>query len=312
MRSDSGRTCRICGDDALDLLQACRPFSHRFPHGFPGGLPEHACGWLYRCRNCGIVLREPCLNLEEREQLYREMPEAGMKEYVFESNASWVEARRQIPQRASVLDIGSNLGVFLAGLSETIEKYGVEPSVRGGESCARQDIQIIAAFVDEIPTRWHERFDFVCMFDVFEHLPNPMLAMESALSCLRPGGSLFISTGNFDHWAWRWTRRQHWYLDTPQHLTLGSRRFFEWFSRQAQTKCRVQKIQKIPHLTQHKSRRDDLAAVLHWGCMLRGGVWRILQRLIQISPRWSGLMHQQGPPYAPLVADHLLVALIKE
>lgn len=39
-------------------------------------------------------------------------------------------------------------------------------------------------------------FDIVCSLEVIEHVENPLSFIESCGSCLRPGGSLFLSTLN--------------------------------------------------------------------------------------------------------------------
>lgn len=275
-------------------------------------VPVNACGSLYQCGSCGLVLRVPCLGGDDLRSLYTNMPEEGMKVYAFETNSAWVQAHKKINDDSLVLDIGCNLGTFLAALPDGTGKYAVEPSSVAVEECKRKGIEIVADFVENVPKKWHNVFDVVCMFDILEHLPSPLCAMETALQCLKPGGSLYISTMNWDHWTWGWTGEDHWYLNTPQHVTLATYGFFAWFCVQAETPCRIGHVQKISHQLKADSRVKDLIAVFHWGCLLRGGIWRVPQRLIQMCSWWSQFAHRQSPPYTPSVHDHLFVELIRD
>jgi SAM-dependent methyltransferase len=66
---------------------------------------------------------------------------------------------------------------------------------------------------------WEEhRFDFVTMFHVLEHLPNPRLGLEYAGNLLQPGGTLIIQVPNMASIQARLFGRFWYGLDVPRHV----------------------------------------------------------------------------------------------
>ena len=62
------------------------------------------------------------------------------------------------------------------------------------------------------------RFDLVIMFQVLEHLPDPVQRLARCRELLSEGGRIIVGVPNFASWQSRWTR-QHWFhLDVPRHL----------------------------------------------------------------------------------------------
>ncbi len=62
------------------------------------------------------------------------------------------------------------------------------------------------------------RFDFVTMFHVLEHLPNPRLALKYAGDLLKPGGTLIIQVPNIASFQARLFGRRWYGLDVPRHV----------------------------------------------------------------------------------------------
>ena len=77
------------------------------------------------------------------------------------------------------------------------------------------------------------RFDIVTLWDVIEHVPDPVPLLAEAARVLRPGGRLVLTTGD---WGSAYARRQgaQWHLVAPPwHLTLFDRRTLESAGRRA-------------------------------------------------------------------------------
>ena len=61
-------------------------------------------------------------------------------------------------------------------------------------------------------------YDFICMWDVIEHLEEPFLYLEQAAKWLKPGARLFLTTGDAGSMVARW-RGQNWrQIHPPSHL----------------------------------------------------------------------------------------------
>jgi 2-polyprenyl-3-methyl-5-hydroxy-6-metoxy-1,4-benzoquinol methylase len=290
-----------------------------FPPGNLAGLPatiEYGTvrGSFYRCRNCGIGFRAPSLSEEQLRQVYRQMS-SGQMAYPFETNGAWVQARRILIRRLrnipspKVLDVGCNEGVFLAGLPSSWQKCGLESSSEAARVAKNRGVQVIGEFLGDGKGD-KESFDAVCMFDVFEHLPAPHLALGESLTYLKPNGLLLLSTADLESWTWRWLGARNWYLESPLHLSVLSRAFLEWFS--IHYGAEVIKVAQISHrLGTFAQVVDDAVAIIHRGCQQRGRWLRLPQRIIQAYPRWRHLAHKKSCPFAPHVRDHTFVAMRK-
>jgi len=95
-------------------------------------------------------------------------------------------------QQSRILDIGCGKGQFLDQVEESTgaSAVGLEPAVSS-------DKRIVNATLEEAKKHFEvESFDFVTLFDVFEHLPNPDSSLIELKSLLKPGGYLLLKVPN--------------------------------------------------------------------------------------------------------------------
>jgi SAM-dependent methyltransferase len=77
-------------------------------------------------------------------------------------------------------------------------------------------LEIIAADVQSLPP---ERcFDFIILFQVLEHLSDPVRVITECYQRLNPGGRIAIAAPNFASWQARFGREVWVHLDVPRHL----------------------------------------------------------------------------------------------
>lgn len=103
-------------------------------------------------------------------------------------------------ERGRVLDIGSGYGFFRVALAEAgYEHDGLEIS-----EFARRVAQESYGFetyggtLDDHWRDWADRYDAITLFDLIEHLEDPVAFMRQVAHCLRPGGVVGIKTPNID------------------------------------------------------------------------------------------------------------------
>ena len=84
------------------------------------------------------------------------------------------------------------------------------------EAAQLAQAEIIAGDFLKVPLE--PGFDVITMFDVIEHVRDPLAWLVRARELLAPGGLLVIETGDVAS-AWARLLGRHWYfLDPPQHL----------------------------------------------------------------------------------------------
>lgn len=103
------------------------------------------------------------------------------------------------PPPAKVLDIGGGQGALtsrLLRLGYQVVFVDISPPKVAGVDC------VLASAESSLPFR-RETFDIVVMIEVVEHLENPMGAVRGALTVLRVGGTIVVTTPNIQNYLAR-------------------------------------------------------------------------------------------------------------
>jgi len=119
-----------------------------------------------------------------------------------------------------VLDYGCGAGHFLDAMRLLgWETWGVEPARDAAQLAARSHEVLCGTAADS----WQQlpgEYDLITMFQVLEHITDPVDVLRILLKLLRPGGRLVLSTPNSASWLahaagslWRG-------LECPRHVCL--------------------------------------------------------------------------------------------
>jgi SAM-dependent methyltransferase len=203
--------CAICGreGDAAERWAAtfdpeafsARVFSAR-------RLPDRVHYRMVTCNTCGLVRSDPVAG----EELLAELYASSSFDYgseVASIQATYGRALGQLeersPRRAALLEIGCGNGFFLqqARRQGWSEVRGVEPSA---DAVAKAPPELDGAIVRDVMRAGlfaPESFDAVCMFQVLDHIPNPVEVLEECLAVLRPGGHVLALNHNVGAWSAR-------------------------------------------------------------------------------------------------------------
>ncbi len=193
---------------------------------------------MVRCTGCGLVYVGEDPSQIDFDALYGQAyytggSDAVFADYVGEEAARRRHARRKlawlrhlpprIPRHGRLLDIGCAAGFFLAEARAHYEVQGVELSAWSSAYARdRLGLPVFTGTLSQagLPT---DRFDVVTLWDVIEHVPDPVPLLAEAARVLRPGGRLVLSTGDIGS-AYAQARGADWHLMTPPwHLTMFSR-----------------------------------------------------------------------------------------
>jgi SAM-dependent methyltransferase len=98
--------------------------------------------------------------------------------------------------RRSLLEVGSAHGWFLdAAALRGYTVQGIEPDALVGALAASKGHNVTIGFFPDALARG-TRYDIIAFNDVFEHLPDPRVALIACRERLRPGGVLLINLPN--------------------------------------------------------------------------------------------------------------------
>jgi 2-polyprenyl-3-methyl-5-hydroxy-6-metoxy-1,4-benzoquinol methylase len=174
---------------------------------FPRGLAEFR---LTQCTRCGLQFFDPVCS---GSAAFYAALSTTERTYYSPDRWEFAEARRHIPETATVLDVGCGDGHFLLQLSQK-NKVGLEFNPTAAETARKRGLQVIEQKMEEIAS---ESFDALTLFHVLEHLTDPVEFLQQALRILRPTGLLVISVPNND--AFIGSDLQH-PANAPPHHTL--------------------------------------------------------------------------------------------
>jgi len=134
-----------------------------------------------------------------------------------------------------LLEVGCATGLFLDAAQRlgTWEVQGIEPSVQSAEYARqRYGLDIIPSSYEDTHLE-SQSYDVVTMWDVLEHLHEPVAAVQDVSRILKPGGIFVIKVPHFESLAARFFGRYWAGLDAPRHLYVFPQSLLEDMLRQA-------------------------------------------------------------------------------
>ena len=185
---------------------------------------EISSGPILRCGNCRFGFSQVRPTEKQLGQMYEHM-EIGL--YESESIGRSISALRQLKTieryatpAGRLLDIGCASGLFLRRAIDAGWKgEGIEPCkpfIPRALQVLGSEAQIHFATLQAAPVT-KASFDVVTLWDVLEHVPDPIGFLTLAGSFLKPGGLLFANVPNLDSIQARLLRSK-WPLILPEHL----------------------------------------------------------------------------------------------
>lgn len=162
---------------------------------------------IYLCK-CGLVKQKEIIDISSFNNLLTTekyldksigILAINEKKYQFIELLKIVNSHIDI-QNKNILDVGSNTGIFMEFVKNKykINKIvGIEPSLEASDYCIRNGLEIKNSIIEETFLT-ENYFDLVTMWDVIEHLSNPISDLHKIYGWMKPGGKLFISTHNIN------------------------------------------------------------------------------------------------------------------
>lgn len=196
-------SCPLCGAADLELLYPST-LAKKKEAGSQYHCTSHGLGIhpdIFRCRGCSMVFNEAAPDSGDVTGQYEQVEDP---EYLAQRESRRLTFHRELDaiERAQpigdLLDVGCYTGFFLECARERGWRVaGVEPS-RWAAEYARAELgfDVFNGPVERYQTE--RTFDVVTMWDVLEHVPNPVEVLAILRRLVRPGGMLVFATHNLD------------------------------------------------------------------------------------------------------------------
>ncbi len=185
---------------------------------------------VVQCRRCGLVYTNPRPTRDAMSAFYPDEYWAGpplgdAQPYLDRATRIALEQLGQAQPGQTVLDVGCGVGTVLRVLSrQGWGVCGVDVSQHACELAREFAGTDVFCGTLEDANFAEENFDAVTLFDVAEHLPDPVATLRHIRRLLRPGGRVFIKVPNMAALQARLLRRWWYWLDVPRHLVHFSPR----------------------------------------------------------------------------------------
>jgi hypothetical protein len=122
-----------------------------------------------------------------------------------------------------LLELGSAYGFFLDEASQHFECTGVEVSRPAAEHARQRGHRVINDILREDLLPEIGKVDVVTMFDVVEHLPDPVATFTLIDRCLNRNGLVMLTTGDIDSLSAKLFGKRWRLMTPPQHTFFFSR-----------------------------------------------------------------------------------------
>jgi SAM-dependent methyltransferase len=205
----------------------------------------------------------------------------------------------------SALDFGCYDGGFLDLLGPEWRKAGIEPSASAAAKAKERGVEIIGSSLETTDlSPYAGQFGAVVIFDVMEHIPDPVGDLRRLREVLMPGGVMLIETGDTGSPDYGRFGKYHPYCGIAEHIGFFNRKSIDFAARRAD--LTLEHFEPSLHFNYYPGDR-------YFSWYIRGyQMLRFLRKLhLPMSQRFRDIA--EGPvPRGTGVMDHFLAVLRRE
>lgn len=205
--------CRLCGNSEISIKFSCR-------------------GWdLFSCPSCSYVQigRKP--SSDEITAIYgngyfasKKYGDAKILEW--ENNRRLGLVQRYLGERsAMILDAGCATGDFLQQAGALYHMWGYDISPYAVDLARKKNPEMAKRIFVGMPDLCGIKalqYDAICLWDVLEHLWDPVTACKELSALLKPGGYLFLSTPDIGSKTACFLGKRWAFMTPPEHMGFFS------------------------------------------------------------------------------------------
>ena len=166
-------------------------------------LPDRIHYQMVKCNSCGLVRSDPIADPALLAQLYHQSTFAYGDE-VADLQCTYGHYLERLDslgaRKGALLEIGCGNGFFLQqALAQGYRTVrGVEPSRAAVDQAAPEVRNAIVRGLMRPGLFPLAEFDVICLFQVFDHVPDPASLLDACFAALRPGGLVLALNHNVE------------------------------------------------------------------------------------------------------------------
>lgn len=174
---------------------------------------------VQRCQSCGLGFTPPPDNIERfYPTFYRRYSPLALA--LLRALYNWRVKRYvcRFGYTGTALEVGCGSGWMLSALRQHgYQVVGNERTFQGAAFAKSVlDFPIFVGSLEALRPGSH--FDMIILFQVLEHLGDPLATLRQCARLLKPGGRVVIAVPNLESWQARLTGPAWFHLDVPRHL----------------------------------------------------------------------------------------------
>jgi dolichol-phosphate mannosyltransferase len=184
---------------------------------------------IVQCRDCGLIYETPRERETTIEDQYAHVEDPTYEREIggrIRTFSKVLDRLESFSRPGRLLDIGCYTGVFLdLARQRGWQVHGIEPSAWAAQKAKGKGLTVINSPFRKAGLA-PESFDTVTLWDVIEHLHDPLGELRAVHQILRPGGVLGMSTmdthslfARLTGRRWPWYMRMHFYYFTRDSMT---------------------------------------------------------------------------------------------
>lgn len=174
---------------------------------------------IYKCNETSLKFYADYYKLAGNGDFYIQLAK-NYSNYYQGDKWEFHEVLKYFKHNTRVLELGSGNGFFLSLLkqNEVLNTTGLEISNSAVQNCQTKGLNVIQGIIEDYSKTVTDKFDLVCSFQVFEHLPNIDSTIKHCLSVLKQNGIFIISVPNNDSLIFKYN--DYHTLNLPPHHVM--------------------------------------------------------------------------------------------
>ncbi len=203
-------TCKLCGgqdgETVLDVSGCPDTYLDYLGIDY-----RHRPRRYLRCHHCQMIFRDPMLNTEEKDLLYRHFRDTSLRN---ETHEAYFDRIARLPPAQSenhekcqflrpylsptgrLLDVGAGFGVFIHQFMKAFPDWqtlGIEPTSGVAETARHHGVHLVETYLTETTQETiGADFDLITVNHVLEHLDDPGGFLNTVRGYLSRGGLLYV------------------------------------------------------------------------------------------------------------------------